>query len=162
MSFCVISAMSRPTSPADHASTCSATKAGEKSADCPCARPLRLLAIVLLAVVVIAAVRQLSRQKIEPLPTVEITAHKINPNTADWPELAAMPGIGEVMAKRIIAYRQARQREMAHLADQPADHRVFRCVNDLEQISGIGPKKAATMAEYLTFDDPTTAADSDE
>jgi len=74
--------------------------------------------------------------------------HRFNPNTADWSELAALPGLGATLAKRIVAYRQGRR---AALADPRAV--VFRRPQDLEAIRGIGPKKAATMGKMLFFSD---------
>lgn len=49
----------------------------------------------------------------------------VNVNEADWPELSQLPGIGPVLAQRIVASR-------AH--DGP-----FRSVDDLRRVQGIGP-----------------------
>jgi competence protein ComEA len=56
-------------------------------------------------------------------------------NTADWPELAALPGIGETLAKRIVAVRQNR--------GPFADH------NALNDVPGIGPRTLERMRPYL-------------
>lgn len=58
----------------------------------------------------------------------------VNVNRAEWPELAQLPGIGEVLAKRIIAAR--------------AEGR-FRSARDLLRVEGIGPRRLAQMQRYL-------------
>ena len=60
---------------------------------------------------------------------------KIDLNQADWPELALMPNIGEQLAKRIVADRQAKG--------------PFREVADLRRVRGIGPKTLESMKPYL-------------
>lgn len=49
----------------------------------------------------------------------------VNVNEADWPELSQLPGIGPVLAQRIVASREQ---------DGP-----FRSVDDLRRVRGIGP-----------------------
>jgi len=67
---------------------------------------------------------------------------RLDPNAANWPELAALPGFGEVLARRIVTFRDA----------QPAAPRpVFRSLEDLQEVPGIGPSKAAALAGYLRF-----------
>jgi competence protein ComEA len=52
-------------------------------------------------------------------------------NTADATALETLDGIGPALAQRILAYRTA--------------HGGFRTVNDLQNVSGIGPKKFAAI-----------------
>lgn len=59
----------------------------------------------------------------------------LDPNTASAADLEALPGIGPVLAGRIVAYREA--------------HGPFKTIDDLEQVSGIGPKKLAQVKPYL-------------
>jgi competence protein ComEA len=68
---------------------------------------------------------------------------RIDPNTATWTELTRLPGIGEVTAKRIVAYRQ----EHAAGPGQP----VFRAAEDLSRVKGIGPKTVENIRERLKF-----------
>ena len=70
-------------------------------------------------------------ERAEPL-AVEF---KIDVNKADWPELALMPNIGEQLAKRIVAYR--------------LEHGPFRDMDELDRVSGIGPKTLESMRPYL-------------
>ncbi len=72
---------------------------------------------------------------------------RVDPNTATWTELASLPGIGEVLAKRIVEYRQGK-------AGRP-DKVVFRQPADLEAVRGVGPKTVAKLAKHLKF--PKTA-----
>jgi competence protein ComEA len=52
-------------------------------------------------------------------------------NTADVTALETLDGIGPALAQRILAYRTA--------------HGGFRTVNDLQNVTGIGPKKFAAI-----------------
>jgi len=64
-------------------------------------------------------------------------------NNATAADLDALPGIGPVLAQRIIDYRQS--------------HGPFRNINDLEQVSGIGPKKLALIKPYVCLEDKGNA-----
>jgi len=61
---------------------------------------------------------------------------KININKAGVTELVQLPGIGEEIAKRIIAYRQ--------------ENGPFSSVEDLLNISGIGPTRLKNIETYIT------------
>lgn len=57
-------------------------------------------------------------------------------NTADWPEFVQLPGIGEVLARRIVEERQ--------------QHGAFADHADLRQrVRGIGPTSLERMQPYL-------------
>ncbi|MEW6660128.1 MAG: helix-hairpin-helix domain-containing protein [Thermodesulfobacteriota bacterium] len=60
-------------------------------------------------------------------------------NQATAADLDALPGIGPALARRIIEYRQA--------------HGPFKKIDDLEQVSGIGPKKLAQIKPYVFLED---------
>lgn len=57
-------------------------------------------------------------------------------NSASAAELAALPGIGEVLARRIVDYRTA--------------NGPFGAVEDLLSVSGIGEKKLAELEGRIT------------
>ena len=56
-------------------------------------------------------------------------------NSADWPELTLLPDVGETLAKRIVASREA---------DGP-----FLDNNDLMRVNGIGPRTLEAVRPYL-------------
>jgi len=74
-----------------------------------------------------------------PLPALET---RVNPNTAPWWELMALPEIGESTARKIVDYREL------HADRMP----VFRSPADLEPVPDIGPKTIQRIAPYLRFD----------
>lgn len=59
----------------------------------------------------------------------------VNINQADWPELAELPGVGEMLARRIIDSRAAKGRF--------ADH------DDLLRVPGIGKRTLEKLKSYL-------------
>ena len=62
---------------------------------------------------------------------------KVNINNAVAGELMALPGVGEVTAKKIIADREA--------------NGPFASLEDLMRVSGIGEKKFADLAPFITL-----------
>lgn len=58
-----------------------------------------------------------------------------NLNTATRAELIELPGIGEVLADRIIAYREK--------------HSGFSSIEELTQVEGIGEKKLEALLDYI-------------
>lgn len=60
----------------------------------------------------------------------------LNLNTASQAELEALPGVGPVIAKQIVAYREK--------------HGSFTSVNQLDNVKGIGPQKFAELKELVT------------
>jgi endonuclease YncB( thermonuclease family) len=67
----------------------------------------------------------------------------INPNTATLEEIETLPGIGENLARRIIAAR----------ADQP-----FVSLEDLLRIKGVTPKLLNKIGSSLHFNDPDSSS----
>lgn len=76
---------------------------------------------------------------------------RIDPNSADWQTLAAIPGLGEKRAKAIVAYRDS-----VHVAN--AGKLAFHSPSDLLHIRGIGAATIDNLRPYLTFpsDGPET------
>jgi len=63
---------------------------------------------------------------------------KININHASYDDLTQLPGIGEVMAKRIVEYRN--------------QHGSFQHAQALMKVKGIGPKTIKNLEEYIIID----------
>ena len=66
---------------------------------------------------------------------------RININTADAATLQSLPGIGEILAQRIIAYRN--------------ENGPFTSVYDLQNVEGIGSKKLLDILELIYVEDGT-------
>lgn len=67
----------------------------------------------------------------------ESAPKSVNINTATWEELASLPGIGEVLAKRIVAYRENKG--------------PFQALTDLLKVEGIGEKKLEKILDGITL-----------
>lgn len=70
----------------------------------------------------------------ESHPDSLLPGEVIDVNTADAYELQRLPGIGEKRAQDIIAYRE--------------EHGPFRTVDELTEVSGIGPVILEGLREY--------------
>lgn len=96
------------------------------------------IAAVALAIVVVwwaasggMSGRLIEVDRAEPLPYEFL----VDVNSAEWPELAQLPEVGEVLARRIVETRQQRG--------------PFRTQEDLLEVSGIGRVKLSRMAPHL-------------
>lgn len=67
-------------------------------------------------------------------PTEAITP--VNINTATQEQLMTLPGIGETLAARIVAYRK--------------EHGSFAKVADLMNVEGFGAKRLEALLDYIT------------
>ena len=67
----------------------------------------------------------------------------INRGTAD--DLRRLPGIGPVLAERIIRYRQK--------------HGKFGSIRDIQNVKGIGEKRFAQLEPYIHIDDQALSSD---
>jgi competence protein ComEA len=65
-----------------------------------------------------------------------ISGDKININTADIDQLQKIPGVGSVIAQRIVDYREA--------------NGPFRSVSELTNVDGIGISRLEQIMDYIT------------
>lgn len=113
--------------------------------------------IVLVAAAIIAAglaflIPSLHRPRIPPpqeivvsnahiiLPRFFSSLPKVDINSAGVDELMRLPGIGETLARRIVAYRE--------------EHGPFGSVGELENVEGIGEKTIARIRELVSVGGP--------
>ncbi len=76
-----------------------------------------------------------------PRPTAGEPPLAVNVNTATAAELERLPGVGPVLARRIVEFRAARG--------------LFRRLEDLQEVEGIGPKLYRRLEPMLRLDDGT-------
>ena len=67
-----------------------------------------------------------------------VTGGLVNLNRASKSELESLPGVGPSTAQKILDYRE--------------DNGLFSAIEDVMDVSGIGPAKFEQMAEFLTVD----------
>jgi competence protein ComEA len=77
-----------------------------------------------------------------PAPVPARVAGPLDLNTATVPELDGLPGIGPVLAGRIVSHRDT--------------HGPYRSTDDLLAVPGIGPRLHARLAPLVTVRAPRT------
>ncbi len=63
------------------------------------------------------------------------SGERVDVNTAGVEELSQLPGIGEILAQRIVDYREA--------------NGPFRCLDELCDVEGIGEKRVENLRDYV-------------
>jgi competence protein ComEA len=66
----------------------------------------------------------------------QVLGTSVDINTATAKELETLPGVGEVTAQRIIAYREA--------------NGPFQTIEDIQNVSGVGPKTFEGLKDLIT------------
>ena len=62
---------------------------------------------------------------------------QVDLNAAPWPEFASLPGVGEVLSRLIVDFRQA--------------HGEFHAIEDIKQVPGIGEIRFSQLRPYLVI-----------
>lgn len=99
-----------------------------------------VLAAALAALLLLFGWTHAGAFRLAPIATVENAAiedggYLLNINTAKVHELDTLPGIGEVLAERIVAYREA--------------HGPFASVDELDYVEGIGDGTLEPIRRFL-------------
>lgn len=79
-----------------------------------------------------------SYQNDETVPQEFMIGDKIDINHAPAEAFAVLPGIGDILAERIVTYRE--------------ENGPFQSVDDLLKVEGIGDSKLNAIREYLTVE----------
>ncbi len=110
------------------------------------------VALLVLALAVVAGVAwravsywRLGAEPLEPVPEAPPT-YRVNVNAADWVTLALVPGLGETLARRIVAERDRRGGR-------------FDSLDDLLAVKGIGEIRLGRLRRYLFIGDPDAAGE---
>jgi competence protein ComEA len=117
--------------------------------------PQSIITGAALVACVVALAASVGRVPIPDASSVEEQARsiiaRIDPNSATAAEWDALPGIGPVMAGRIVEYRTT------HSDSADGVGRAFERVEDLARVSGIGPKTVEKLRPWVRFatDDST-------
>jgi competence ComEA-like helix-hairpin-helix protein len=90
--------------------------------------------LVIVAAFVVGFLRQGEYIQIDRAQRKEIV-FQVDLNQANWPELALLPGVGELLARKIVAYR--------------TEHGPFTSVDELVNISGLGATKVENLRPFV-------------
>jgi competence ComEA-like helix-hairpin-helix protein len=103
------------------------------------AKPITCFALLLMTMMVGGSCGRLSRSNMAP-PAVHTTAaaSQIKINAASARELEQLPGVGKVIAERIVAYREQYGR--------------FRRPEELLMVNGVSDKKFRAIQQLVVVD----------
>jgi DNA uptake protein ComE-like DNA-binding protein len=116
-------------------------------------RQRRAMAVVLVVVLAVLVWRSFSNPAFipKPQPTTPLRsselADRLDPNTANWQELVAIPTLGEKRAQAIVDYRQDWQKRHPGV---PA----YLVPTDLAAVKGIGGSMIQAISPFLLFPSP--------
>ncbi len=102
-------------------------------------RERNILLVIPGILLIIMAVHVLHWFSLSAYPVQYVSSFRaaIDPNTASADELQRLPGVGPVIAQRIISFRSKTG--------------PFEDADELTAVKGIGPKKLAKMKPYIAL-----------
>lgn len=98
----------------------------------------RFITVALIAACFCFTAPLASQAAQEPVKVASVDVATININTATVKELQSLPGVGQVTAERIIAYR--------------TEKGPFTAVDDLTKVKGIGKKSLEKIRELVSVE----------
>lgn len=98
---------------------------------------LVILGILFITLGIGINLRQQAKPKVEIIKKAVKIDNLVNINTADLGELDTLPGIGPKTAQKIIDYR--------------INHGGFKSIDEIKNVSGIGPKKYADLVTKISL-----------
>ena len=81
----------------------------------------------------------------EPRPRTVADVGRVDINHGSVEELQRLPGIGPVLAERVIQYRR--------------EHGKFGSIRDIQNVKGIGEKRFAQLEPHIHIDDQALSSD---
>lgn len=97
-----------------------------------------VLGIVFIVIGIGLNLRGQEKPKVEVIKKeIKVENRTVNINTATMAELDTLPGIGPVTAQKIVDYRSS--------------YGGFTKIEDIQKVSGIGPKKYADIAGKISI-----------
>lgn len=96
-------------------------------------------ALIVLTTLMLASALLMPR--VPRTQTAPIGASRIDLNRASAAELEALPRIGPALARRIVEYRER--------------HGPFRTIEELDHVSGIGPRTLELLRPHAKVDQPS-------
>ena len=102
-------------------------------------RAYAAVTLVMLAALLVTVIQRTGNDPFVdvPVPAERVAGVQIDLNTAGWHDLLLLEGVGETLARRIVAHRE--------------EHGPLRSVDDLTDVPGIGPKKLAGIRRNVTI-----------
>jgi len=120
----------------------SATDRSRQSGD-----PVESVGFVVLTVICVAVVITLvvNATRTSPRRAFFQIEDRVNPNDAPPASLARLPRIGPARAREIVSYRR-------QFVEQAGQRVAFSRVEDLREVTGIGPATIEAIRPWLSFD----------
>lgn len=126
-----------------------ATRRAVTSMNAGHARTLALVSAVVVIVFAIAPIRE--RFRGGGAGGNARANYGVDPNSATWGEVALLPGLGEVVARRVVSCR------LTH-APSPGGAPVYQSAADLTKVRGIGDRHALRIAPFLRWGNADSAS----